>query len=237
MENINNIPFSFDRNVSKWIAKLGQSHAENSFAEGIVLSNNIYNNDGTVDGTPNISFKYLTKTGNYANYKWVSEGSYARDVDTYNLVGILNLVNQVIPEGNNIQCFEKFDLLRDIYGYYKFFSIKLVTHIKLPSDAKYSDLEIPIYGLYFDPEKSKLYKEYEGAYIQTSDTGDLEDSNTGTDNDKSFDGNIQIEETKSTITFEDAKNSYFTELYYRNYTNSEYNDYDDHKVTIKERDT
>lgn len=237
MENINNIPFSFDRNVSKWIAKLGQSHAENSFAEGIVLSQNIYNNNGKVDGYPNISFKYLTKTGNYANYKWVSEGSYAKVVDTYNLVGILNLVNQVIPEGNNIQCFEKFDLLRDIYGYYKLFSIKLVTHIKLPSDAKYSDLEIPIYGLYFDPEKSKLYKEYEGAYIQTSDSGDLEDSNTGTDNDKSFDGNIQIEETKSTITFEDAKNSYFTELYYRNYTNSKYNDYDDHKVTIKERDT
>jgi hypothetical protein len=27
MENINNIPFSFDRNTSKWIAKLGVSHS------------------------------------------------------------------------------------------------------------------------------------------------------------------------------------------------------------------
>lgn len=41
MENINNIPFSFDRNTSKWIAKLGTSHSDNSFADGITLSNNI----------------------------------------------------------------------------------------------------------------------------------------------------------------------------------------------------
>jgi len=44
MENINNVPFSFDRNVSKWIAKLGVSHADNSFADGITLSNNVINN-------------------------------------------------------------------------------------------------------------------------------------------------------------------------------------------------
>jgi hypothetical protein len=41
MENINNTPFSFDRNTSKWIAKLGTSHTNNSFADGITLSNNI----------------------------------------------------------------------------------------------------------------------------------------------------------------------------------------------------
>lgn len=39
MANINNIPFSFDRNTSKWIAKLGQSHSENSFADGITCEN------------------------------------------------------------------------------------------------------------------------------------------------------------------------------------------------------
>jgi hypothetical protein len=44
MENINNIPFSFDRNVSKWIAKLGTSHEDNSFADGITLSNTVINN-------------------------------------------------------------------------------------------------------------------------------------------------------------------------------------------------
>jgi hypothetical protein len=43
MENINNVPFSFDRNTSKWVAKLGTSHAENSFADGITLSNVLIN--------------------------------------------------------------------------------------------------------------------------------------------------------------------------------------------------
>ena len=43
-ENINNIPFSFNRDTSKWIAKLGTSHETSSFADGIVLSNVVVNN-------------------------------------------------------------------------------------------------------------------------------------------------------------------------------------------------
>ena len=49
MENINNIPFSFNRNTSKWIAKLGTSHSDNSFSDGITLSNVVINNDNTID--------------------------------------------------------------------------------------------------------------------------------------------------------------------------------------------
>lgn len=45
MENINNVPFSFDRNVSKWVAKLGISHSKNSFADGITLTTNIINKE------------------------------------------------------------------------------------------------------------------------------------------------------------------------------------------------
>ena len=44
-ENIYNQYFSFDRNTSKWIAKLGMSNADNDFSDGIVLSNNIINDD------------------------------------------------------------------------------------------------------------------------------------------------------------------------------------------------
>ena len=40
-ENIYNSLFSFDRNTSKWIAKLGISKSDNSFSDGIVLSDNI----------------------------------------------------------------------------------------------------------------------------------------------------------------------------------------------------
>jgi len=47
MENINNIPFSFNRNTSKWIAKLGTSHTNSSFADGITLTNSIINNNSS----------------------------------------------------------------------------------------------------------------------------------------------------------------------------------------------
>nr|DAR48507.1 MAG TPA: hypothetical protein [Bacteriophage sp.] len=47
MENINNIPFSFNRDTSKWIAKLGTSHSISSFADGITLTNVVF--DPTLD--------------------------------------------------------------------------------------------------------------------------------------------------------------------------------------------
>lgn len=69
MANINNIPFSFDRNTSKWIAKLGQSHSENSFADGITCENIV------------IRKTHLTDNGLY-----------------YDL-GELTLSNRILPEG------------------------------------------------------------------------------------------------------------------------------------------
>lgn len=44
-ENIYNQYFSFDRNTSKWISKLGISHQGNDFSDGVVLSNNVIPND------------------------------------------------------------------------------------------------------------------------------------------------------------------------------------------------
>ena len=43
-ENIYNQYFSFDRNTSKWITKLGVSNAKNDFSDGVCLSNNIIPN-------------------------------------------------------------------------------------------------------------------------------------------------------------------------------------------------
>ena len=43
-ENIYNSYFSFDRNTSKWITKLGISKAGNDFSDGVCLSNNIIPN-------------------------------------------------------------------------------------------------------------------------------------------------------------------------------------------------
>ena len=44
-ENIYNQYFSFDRNTSKWITKLGISLSDNDFSDGVVLSNNVIPND------------------------------------------------------------------------------------------------------------------------------------------------------------------------------------------------
>lgn len=44
-ENIYNQYFSFDRNTSKWISKLGVSHIGNDFSDGVVLPNNIIPNE------------------------------------------------------------------------------------------------------------------------------------------------------------------------------------------------
>lgn len=44
-ENIYNQYFSFDRNTSKWISKLGVSHIGNDFSDGVVLTNNIIPNE------------------------------------------------------------------------------------------------------------------------------------------------------------------------------------------------
>lgn len=47
-ENINNQHFSFDRNTSKWITKLGISKEGSDFASGITLTNNIIKSPGLV---------------------------------------------------------------------------------------------------------------------------------------------------------------------------------------------
>ncbi len=43
-ENIYNQYFSFDRNTSKWISKLGVSHHGNDFSDGVTLSENVFAN-------------------------------------------------------------------------------------------------------------------------------------------------------------------------------------------------
>jgi hypothetical protein len=43
MQNIDNIPFSFNREVSKMIGKLGTSNHDNNYSDGVTLSNNVLN--------------------------------------------------------------------------------------------------------------------------------------------------------------------------------------------------
>lgn len=83
-ENINNTFFSFDRNTSKWIAKLGVSHTGNAFSDGVTLANNIISGNGfstqlslsnrtlpSGNGVT-VNTSYSLERDNYGNYKMFS---------------------------------------------------------------------------------------------------------------------------------------------------------------------
>jgi hypothetical protein len=144
MENINNVPFSFDRNVSKWIAKLGVSHADNSFADGITLTNTVINNyflEGTQIAVDNFAFKFSyktisgeIKTVDYA-YEIIPDGNdIVGDEEhiKYDLVvppsmrdgfiGVLGITNRVLPDDTMFYTVN-YTLERDPWGNYKNFEI------------------------------------------------------------------------------------------------------------------
>lgn len=139
MANINNIPFSFNRNVSKWIAKLGQTHAENSFSEGIILSSNIYDITGdSIIPTGGLYFDLekrgdKTKLQKYKLYATKLEGD-SSPVTDYSLIGVFNLKDYIVPEGEDIEYYVQYELLPDIYGYYKDFKIEEVKIISAEND-------------------------------------------------------------------------------------------------------
>ena len=173
MANINNIPFSFNRNVSKWIAKLGQTHAENSFSEGIILSSNIYDITGdSIIPTGGLYFD-LEKRGDKTElqkYKLYATKSTSNSVKDYSLIGIFNLKDYIVPEGEDIEYYVQYELLPDIYGYYKDFKIEEV-HIASAESNESSTIYDPreikkilgnrkIYGLYLlNSSKNKYLSE------------------------------------------------------------------------------
>lgn len=70
-ENIYSSFFSFDRNTSKWIAKLGISKANNDFSDGVCLSNNEIPNtaqSGSYVGTLSLENRTLPSGDKVTNY-------------------------------------------------------------------------------------------------------------------------------------------------------------------------
>lgn len=132
MENINNIPFSFNRDTSKWIAKLGTSHSTSSFADGITLTNVVF--DPTLDNevVQNIlvPINYLTKNGTYKTV-------YGTVMTTSYFIGILQLSNRVIPN-YNVPYDISYELCRDVYGNYKNFTIQKLKFYKMVSSTTHS---------------------------------------------------------------------------------------------------
>ena len=228
MENINNVPFSFNRNVSKWIAKLGTSHAENSFADGVTLSNNVINNY-FMEGEDN---KALVDNNQTTVQIQLANGDYYYDTFTVSpedmnagFIGVLGLSNRVLPDQNLFYTIS-YTLERDPWGNHKMFEIKQIGSYYISKEAiyngqkaKYPEQNIPIYGLFLrqttdqDTQFPPVYTEPELIY------------------------NVYIDPYKGTKVCTKAvtisQESLMSELYYRNIAGHYYADHDNNKVKYK----
>ena len=105
-ENIYNQYFSFNRDTSKWITKLGISKEGNSFSDGIVIDNNIIPNSTS------------------ASIGIAKTRSALPVFDSTYEVGTLSLANRSLPSGDGVESFVYFTLERDNQQNFKNFEIK-----------------------------------------------------------------------------------------------------------------
>ena len=232
MENINNIPFSFNRDTSKWIAKLGVSHSQNSFADGVTLTNTVFdtlkNPDNWVD-TYKVPITYTTTQG-------LEKTVYRTVENTTYYIGALTLSNRTLPT-QELYYTISFDLVRDVYSNYKLFEIKQLSFWEgdqYPSDAKYADKKIIMYGLFLkDPTKE---------YVMNMGQGDYENALLD-DNSYTYtldNGEVYYREGKIGYTYLQngtkvhiktlSKEPIISELYYRNAAGHSYADWDTYKI-------
>ena len=240
MENINNIPFSFNRDTSKWIAKLGTSHSDNSFADGITLTNVIiedsFRNNGMAVTNTMIPINYITKHGETKTvYADVSKPISYFDGQTwrYSADGLpkfiagLQLSNRVMPD-KQVHYRIDYELLHDPWKNYELFRIVPIKdytciredgsiysnygEFKLPDDAMFSGAIVPVYALCFNEGDS----EWQEVYYRDGDNYEFVDNGVG--------GRIY---TYKPLYKPEAL---YSELYYRNSAGHEYADYDNHKL-------
>lgn len=220
MENINNMPFSFDRNTSKWIAKLGTSHTESSFADGITLSNviieNLENENGEVVTNFRVPVSYINKKGEWVttNYSIADDNKSRKKY-----IGVLSLSNRILPD-SQLHYQISYSLQRDQYGNYKKFEIvplncgDSVGGIYLPDDAMFAGAFMPLYCLKFkeggDEYTPVFYKDGQELTQVSDGAGD----------------------TFYTYQSLYTSKALLSELYYRNKAKHVYADYDTNKIKL-----
>lgn len=220
MENINNIPFSFNRDTSKWIAKLGTSHTESSFADGITLSNviieNLENENGEVVTNFRVPVSYINKKGEWvtANYSIADDNKSRKKY-----IGVLSLSNRILPD-SQLHYQISYSLQRDQYGNYKKFEIvplncgDSVGGIYLPDDAMFAGAFMPLYCLKFkeggDEYTPVFYKDGQELTQVSDGAGD----------------------TFYTYQPLYTSKALLSELYYRNKAKHVYADYDTNKIKL-----
>ena len=222
MENINNIPFSFNRDTSKWIAKLGTSHAENSFSDGITLTNVIIEDalreeDGPAVKNLKIPVRYLKKDGTWKTL-------YADATDVPKFIAGISLNNRILPD-SQMHYRVDFTLERDIQENYKLFKIVPLTTVYegvrtengfiLPEDAMFPGAFMPLYALCFESDsanKQPVYYRDGDSVVEVRDVnGDFIYTHPSLANPSAL----------------------YSELYYRNSAGNAYADYDTHKLGTK----
>ena len=131
MQNIDNIPFSFNRDVVKNIAKLGISDHGNDFSEGVTLTNNVINIDKNDNSKFTVSNKtlcltYIDKLGEEKEYDFKQSSLDTIFSDNPGFIGFLHVDNRLLFDKKTNYTI-KYELLRDNQENYKMFEIKTST--------------------------------------------------------------------------------------------------------------
>ena len=165
LQNIDNIPFSFARESVKAIGKLGVSDHNNSYSDGITLSNNIIKvipgeqkehtnpDDEYIEYVKatfqvknrNLHMTYLDMQGRECEYEFLTKDtsitnglSYLSDItENDQFIGFLHLDKRSLPDGKSRYRI-KYELLRDNQGNHKIFEIKEVNLAVKPIHDLYS---------------------------------------------------------------------------------------------------
>ena len=121
MQNIDNIPFSFNRDTVKSIAKLGISDHGNDYSDGVTLTNNILHiKNNTFDVVDkNLHLTYFNKQGIEQEYEFLNLKSI---IPQTGFIGFLHLDNRTLPD-NKVNYEIKYELLHDQQGNHKLFEI------------------------------------------------------------------------------------------------------------------
>ena len=187
MENIDNIPFSFNRETVKAIGKLGISDHNNDFSDGVTLSNNVIRNitsngNFSVNST-NLEMTYLDKQGKEKIYKPVK---LFEVIDKSTFIGFLHLDNRLLLDGKTNYTIV-YELLRDSQGNHKLFEIKsadvsVEPVITLLKDNPINSIKVYYLALKKDVKATELlselyYRNSAGNVFADSDTNKKEPVN------------------------------------------------------------
>ena len=154
MQNIDNIPFSFNRDTVKTIAKLGVSNHNNDYSDGITLSNNviyvknqppiedpdtgdmIYQKPTFEITNKSLQVFYLNEQGEYQEYDFDAKENVGSDpehkaillskvLQDKQFIGFLHLDNRSLPDGK-VRYHINYELMRDRQNNQNIFEIKNV---------------------------------------------------------------------------------------------------------------